>query len=714
MPGHAQVCDPSAQRNTGTGVSFIGELRRRNVIRVAGLYLVGAWLLVQVASTVLPAFDAPGWILRTLITVLAIGFLPALAFAWAFELTPDGLKRDADVPANNALAPATARRMDRLIIAVLALALGVFAYDRFVSRPASAVADTAQAVPAAAATPAAGPPPRRSIAVLPFEDLSGDAANAYFVTGMQSLILGNLAKIRDLKVISRTSTEKYASRPGNLKQVASELGVAHVLEGSVQRVGNQVLIELRLIDAATDAHVWAETYTRDVTDVFAVEQEVARTVAESLRATLSPEESRALATPPTRNAEAFDLFLRAEYLAQKGRGDQDRLLAEQAIGLYREAIAADPAFALAWANLALVFTEMYWRGGSAEFPVDVLARDAQDAVAQAMRLEPGLPEARLADAFVLYRIRLDFRGAVEAFDEVLAVRPGEARALYGKALQLRRLGRFDEAITAMERAVDLSPREMLVITDLATTYLMVRRAADAEATMRRALRVEPDNALAMGELSDIILYRTGDIAAARAVLKGEHPQVVLRRIALLRLERRYDDALRLLAALPESERMRVSSAPEGFGVGVYTWEMGRKGEARAPLRRARDALVRRLATLPVNSGTGQGQRMMLAELQAMLGDDAAALAEVRRALDALPVEVDAVNGAVAIARASRVYALLGRVDLVVAALARLRQLPGADQAISVHALRLDPSFDRIRNDPRFQAEVQAFAALGTH
>src|SRR2546426_5917048 len=252
--------------------NFFAELKRRNVIRFAGLYLVGAWLLTQVASTVLPMFGAPDWLPRSIVILLVIGFVPALIFSWVFELTPQGLKRDEDVPPEESIAPQTGRRMNRIIVAVLVLALGYFVFDKFVLTPRrAAVPNESRSANSISA---------KSIAVLPFENLSADKNNGYFATGMQDEILTRLAGIRDLKVISRSSTEQYASRPPNLKIVAEQLGVATVLEGSVQKAGAAVHINVQLLDARSDSHLWAQSYDRDLKDVFGVQRDVAEKVAD--------------------------------------------------------------------------------------------------------------------------------------------------------------------------------------------------------------------------------------------------------------------------------------------------------------------------------------------------------------------------------------------------------------------------------------------------
>jgi TolB-like protein len=329
--------------------SFFAELKRRNVIRMAGLYLVGAWLLTQVASTILPMFGTPEWLPRTIVLLLAIGFVPALIFSWVFELTPQGLKRDEEVAPEQSIGPQTGRRMDRMIIVVLLLALGYLAVDKFVVGPRR---EAALARRSGDAPPAPEPNDSnsnaKSIAVLPFENLSEEKANAFFASGIQDEILTRLAKIGDLKVISRTSTQQYESKPESLTLIAQQLGVANILEGSVQKAGNQVHITVQLIKAATDAHLWAESYDRELENIFGVEGEVAGAIAEALRAKLTGSEKKALAAQPTQNPPAYAAYLRGLSIEQSQWSYAGW---EKAAAAYMEAVQLDPGFALAWARL---------------------------------------------------------------------------------------------------------------------------------------------------------------------------------------------------------------------------------------------------------------------------------------------------------------------------------------------------------------------------
>src|SRR5947208_6366206 len=301
-------------------MNFFAELKRRNVIRFAGLYLVGSWLLTQVASTVLPMFGAPEWLPRTIVVLLAIGFVPAVIFSWVFELTPEGLKREEDVAPEHSIAPQTGRRMDRMIIVVLVLALGYFAFDKFVLAPRREAALVASALPNESKSVINA----KSVAVLPFENLSEEKQNEYFAEGVQDEILTDLAKIADLKVISRTSVMPYKSGIArNLREIGRQLGVSHLVEGSVQRSINRVRVNAQLIDARTDAHLWAQTYDRDLADVFAIQSEIAKTIADQLQAKILPREKVAIETQPTKDITAYDLYVQGAEVVEAATNSEN-------------------------------------------------------------------------------------------------------------------------------------------------------------------------------------------------------------------------------------------------------------------------------------------------------------------------------------------------------------------------------------------------------
>ena len=559
-------------------------------------YLAGAWVLLQALDLVGQQFGWPPGLLRGITLTLAIGFFIALVLAWYHG--ERGLQRVSGT---------------ELMILTLLLAIGGGMLWHFGRSAALAAAPAAvQATQPAIADDASA----KSIAVLPFENLSGDKENAYFVSGMQDMILTSLAKIRELKVISRTSTEKYASRPENLKKVAAELGVANLLEGSVQRIGDQVLINLQLIDARSDTHLWAESYQRKVEDVFSLEQEVATIVADALRAKLLPSETQAIAARPTGNPAAYDLFLRAEYAARKYWDSGENATLADAIALYQQAVAADPKFALAFARLSLARSMLYWSGGTPQLSLDDLATAAQAAADAAKQLDPKLPDANLALADIQYRIHLDYPGALSAYDAVLENRPGDVDALWGRALVLRRLGRFSEAIAAYDAAIELNPRNDLVITDRALTCFFAGRLDQADAGFREALAINADQTQAAVLLANLKLYRNGDADAALASLRGEQRAVQASRVRGLAFQRKYEQALALNRMIEAGQ----SDASEASTARAFLLALAGQREAAAPLlRKAGQKLRAELASLPLNSGAGQGSRHRLAQIEAWLG-----------------------------------------------------------------------------------------------
>ena len=313
--------------------NFFAELKRRNVYKVAVAYAVVAWLLIQAASIFLPAFDAPPWVMKIFIIVIIFGFPVALIFSWAFEITPEGIKLESEIEPNKSIKRRTGRKIVAVTIALAVVAAGLFVYQ--LVRSKTTITPDGQC--GSAPRPATAPP-NKSIAVLPFDNLSRDPDNAYFCEGVQDEILTRLAKVADLKVISRTSTQHFKSAPENLPEIAKQLGVAHILEGSVQKAGDQVRVNVQLINALTDAHLWADTYDRKLTDIFAVESEIAKTVADTLQAKLSGSEESSMAKTPTVNPEAYELYLKGRFFWNKRTGDDLR----KSIEYLKQAIAKTP------------------------------------------------------------------------------------------------------------------------------------------------------------------------------------------------------------------------------------------------------------------------------------------------------------------------------------------------------------------------------------
>jgi len=374
-------------------MNFFAELKRRNVIRMAGLYLVGAWLLTQVSSTVLPMFDAPAWLPRSIVVLLAIGFVPALIFAWVFELTPQGLKRDEEVKPEESIAPQTARRMDRLIIAMLALALAYFGFDKFVLAPrrdAALVVATTQAVTATTAAAAAPAVDAHSIAVLPFVNMSGDAANEYFSDGISEEILNVLARTVGLQVAARTSSFSFKGKNQEIPEIARQLQVRMVLEGSVRKQDDRVRITAQLIDANKGYHVWSQTYDRKLSDIFAIQDEIAKAIGNELQVQIVGASENGKSAGGTRNLQAYDLYLRGIALWQTRRGDA----LWQAVELFENAVKADPKYAQGYAGLALIYSIM--GAYTARIPFAETLQRARDSAERALAIDAALPEAYAA------------------------------------------------------------------------------------------------------------------------------------------------------------------------------------------------------------------------------------------------------------------------------------------------------------------------------
>jgi TolB-like protein/Tfp pilus assembly protein PilF len=480
---------PVSYGKNATLKNFFSELKRRNVIRMVGLYLVGAWLAVQVAGTVLPMFGAPGWLPRTIVVLLAIGFVPAVIFSWVFELTPQGLKREDDVAPEHSITPQTGRRMDRMIIVVLVLALGYFAFDKFVLTPRREKALVATTAPNESKSAISA----KSIGVLPFENLSEEKANAFFTDGVQDEILTDLSKIADLKVISRTSVMQYKSgAPRNLREISQQLRVAHVVEGSVQRASNKVRVNAQLIDALNDAHLWAQTYDRDLADVFAIQSEIARAIADQLQAKLSPGEKKAIEQPPTTDLAAFDLYSRAKSLLLTANfSAMSQPDVRKAIELLDEAVKRDPSFFDAYCQLALAHEWFYAVDGSDHTPARLALAEA--AVQAAARLRPDAGETHLARANYLYFGRRDYAGALAELESVRRALPNDPRLFELTGFILRRRGDQEEGLRNLQRAVELDPRNFFTLQQIALSYQCLGRYAEAIAALDRALSIVPDN-----------------------------------------------------------------------------------------------------------------------------------------------------------------------------------------------------------------------------
>ena len=466
-------------------MSLFVELKRRNVIRMAGLYLVGAWLLTQVAGTVLPMFGAPDWLPRSVVIVLMLGLIPALVFSWVFELTPEGIKLDADVSPEQSIAPQTARRMDRLIIAVLLVALTFFGFDKLVLSPrrdAALVVATTQAVTAKSV---AGPAvDSHSIAVLPFVNMSGDAANEYFSDGISEEILNVLARTADLQVAARTSSFSFKGKNEEVPDIARKLQVRMVLEGSVRKQDDRVRITAQLIDAQKGYHVWSQTYDRKLSDIFAIQDEIAKAIGDELQVQIAGASETGKPSAGTRNLIAYDLYLRAIGLWQTRR--EDALW--QAVDLLGQAIKADPDFAQAYAGQALVYAVI--GDYSARIPYAETVARARDSAEQALVLDASIAEPYAA----LGRVATNGlrRASADALlRRAITLRPSFASAYQWRGTLLMSRGDLAGGLASLERASVLDPRSLIVAENHSWILMTLGRYADAKARCGKALEVDP-------------------------------------------------------------------------------------------------------------------------------------------------------------------------------------------------------------------------------
>jgi len=550
--------------------AFFAELKRRNVYKVAVAYIVAGWALSQGIAQVFPVFDIPNWVIRLIVLLIIIGLPIALVLAWTFEITPHGIKRTETADA----MPATARRKKHVWVYVVMIgglfSLGLFFLGRYTAR------DTASAARTEAATVS-----QKSIAVLPFDNLSRDPDNAYFCEGVQDEILTRLAKVADLKVISRTSTQHFKSTPDNLPQIAKQLGVAHILEGSVQKASDQVRVNVQLINALTDAHLWADTYDRKLTDIFAVESEIAKTIAETLQARLTGSEKSLITKTPTVNPEAYELYLKGRFFWNKRTG-ADLL---KSIDYFKQAVEKDQKYALAYAGLADAYVLLPPYGAaspSESFP------QAEAAARKALELDDTLAEAHTSLGQVLLFYDLNFAGSTREFERAIALDPNYATAhhWYGSGPPLA-LGQFDRAITEGKRAVELDPLSLICNADLSWTYFFARRYNEAEAQVRKTLEMDSRFYVAHYYLGEVLQFK-GQLTEAIAEYKkaaelDDDPFVLgLLAQAYAKLGQR-DEALKMLGQLQQLATRRYVTS---YSFALVDIALGEKDKAIDWLERA--------------------------------------------------------------------------------------------------------------------------------
>ncbi len=633
-------------------------------------YAVIAWVLVQAGSILFPTFEAPGWVMKVFVTVIAIGFPVALVIAWAFEMTPEGMKRTENVSPNEYNTRWSRRKFVALIVTLGLTAASLYLGQHW-RRP----------VP-----PKLGGNGNKSIAVLPFESLSEDKANSYFANGIQEEILTRLAKIADLKVISRTSTQQYQSKPGKLSEIAQQLGVAHILEGSVQKAGDAVRINVQLIKAEDDSHLWADTYDRKLTDIFAVETEVAERIAVSLAAQLTGSEREQLAVIPTTNPQAYDAYLRGLELIKR-QGDAD---VQKANEFFRRAVELDPTYAQAWAQIAIAEAELYY---GADHTPACLGR-SRHAAETAVRLQPRLSEARAALGVFYYLCLQDYERALIELQEAQKNSPNESNILFFTGLIKRRQGRLAESIEFLHRAGLSDPRNQDIWGNLGRSYRGKRDFAHAREMFDRALAVSPDEKQFVGDKAETYAAE-GDLAAAEKLVGSNvrtSDGTLSERVNFLMYHHRFEEAA---AAAAQATNGAKQSADDKAWLGSLLLLAGHEAEGKTLLQEAR----KELAGLREKGDMSLRLADSLLYATALLGDRA----EVERQATALlhTTKADLWRAPESEEVVATAYAILGDADRAIPLLRRCLQ-GFYRRSVTVALLGFDPIWDRIRNDPRFQ------------
>jgi TolB-like protein/Tfp pilus assembly protein PilF len=656
------------------------------------------WLVIQISSTVLPTFHAPEWVVQTLVVLVALGFPIALVLAWAFELTPEGIKRAEDVAPGASITRKTGRKLAGITVMLAVIAAGLFAFQFLRGKPGATPGPGATV--AAVAPPALLPIPEKSIAVLPFENLSSDKENAYFADGIQDEILTRLSKIAALKVISRTSTQKYKSAPDNLREIGKQLGVANLLEGSVQKIANAVHVNVQLIRVSNDEHIWAESYNRKLDDAFAVEGEVATAIAEQLNAKLSGAEKQQVDTRPTNSPEAYDAYLRG--LAFFERPDLLETDYQGAADSFETAVRLDPDFALAWARLSNTHSNFFFNYDRSTARREAAHRTLDNAV----RLQPSLLETQLAEAYYYYFVERDYDHARQIFEQVRLRSPNNSEAPRALALIARRQGRWDESLARFHEAIDLDPRNLKALMWISDTYVALRQFPAALKFIDRALDIAPADNAAIGRKAGIY-QAMGQLEQADAVLKKmrvdpNEAQSFIAVAGQLLLQHRYPAAIELLqSCLAKMNATQVFERGGAlFGLGELQRFSGEAVNAKASYSQSREILEAGLRAQPDNAQIV----FSLALIDAGLGERDLAMKEADRAIELLPVSKDAFAGPSLEEARARVLARFGEKDGAIAALQHLLTTPyGTNGApITPALLRLDPAWDNLRGDPRFQ------------
>ncbi len=658
---------------------FFDEVKRRKVYRVAVAYVIAAGGIIQLASAAFPAWELPSWSLRLVIVLLLIGFPIALILAWAFDVTSHGIKATPTVA-----APGSHLRRNVIMLIITGMIISAAAGFFLLPRASAHKID-------------------KSIAVLPFENLSEEKENAFFADGIQDDILTNLSKIGDLKVISRTSVMSYRGKTPNVREIGKALGVSSILEGSVRREGKRVRVNVQLINATNDEHLWASNYDRDLTDVFAIQTDLAQKIANELQAKLSPIEKAQMTRKPTENGEAYLAYMQAANLFLPE--DFEKL--KQGEQLYERALQLDPNFALAYARLSQLESWIVHTFDATEAR-KVKARSLAD---QALKLQPDLPEAHLALGYCFYYSDLDYDRALSEFKIAQSGLPNNAEVYLSIGAIERRQGKWEESTAHLEKAASLNPKDPWVLQNLAINYAAVKNYEAADKTYARGLELAPESLGLRGMKAKLALDWKGDMSAMERLLAtfppGVDPEgmVTMVRANSFFYQRKFSDALALLQKFKGDTFHGDNGSPTCKAVleGICYYFLKDKAKMREAFEKARTFVERQVRESPNDAGNHAQLGMIYAALERK--EDA--IREGKRAVELLPESKDALDGPEHTIQLAQIYMFTGETDQ---ALKLIEHSLNTPNGITVPILKIDPVWDPIRKDPRFQALLEKYGA----
>ena len=687
-------------------MSLFKELRRRNVFKVGIAYAVTTWILLQLTDVVSNIMELPEWAPKLILLMLIVGVVPALILAWAFELTPEGIKLERDVVRKDSITSKTGRKLDFIIIVSLGLSLGYFIWESRFEQKTAEIESAKTEIPTP--DPVVEAPPSRieypmedvdknSIAVLPFANRSSDAEDMYFTDGIHDDLLTQLSRIDAFAVISRTSVMEYRDTTKNLRQIARELNVANVMEGSVQRAGDRVRINVQLIDAYTDEHLWADIYDRELTtsNLFDIQSEIAQAIASALKATLTESELASVADVPTENVAAYDLYLQARGLVN----NQTRNGYQRAIEMLKESLVLDPGFKLAWIDLATAHMTNYWFYGG-----DPANRElALECIESARAIDADFAELFVAEGFYWYWGYLDYERALYNLGKALEIMPGNDDALMWRAYVSRRAGLWDQARQSMRQALKLNPRVHINWHEYAMTLMYMHRYDEARHAAMKARELNADSYWGKTSLAKIGLQESGDVQTALQLSIGaQHSddfEFVELFIRVRMFARQFDEALEEARNLSDELEVQLNTITlrEDWAAQILYF-MGRQDEAR----QAADAALFRLRGLHAKLGDNHRFDLAKARVNAIRGASKEEVRELlQNSMSSRPA--DDLTAFQFELEYARIFSIAG---MTTEAIEILESILVPPSNTTVYTIDLDPAFDGVRDDPEFLAMME--------